>query len=131
MFQLYNLETSLIFPTLNEINKLLLFPLFLDQLREISFRTISTIIVYRIQSIRKSFKCKRDLIVCIFVVGSLRNQPAPCLQRYDRDGEQEAAGIIFCGKQSIFQSVFRNGIKTWIGNQSSKDKFTVVIKDIS
>ena len=28
VFQLYNLETSQIFPTLNEINKLLLFPLF-------------------------------------------------------------------------------------------------------
>ena len=128
MLQLYNLETSLIFPTLNEINKLLLFPLSFDQLREISFHTISTIIVYRIQSIRKSFKCKRDLIVCSCW---LIEEPTGSLpSKIRQDGEQEV-GIIFCGKQSIFQSVFRNGIKTRIGNQSSKDKFTVVIKDIS
>ena len=130
MFQLYNLETSLIFPTLNEINKLLLFPLFLDQPREISFRTISTIIVYRIQSIRKSFKCKRDLIVCICCW--LIEEPTGSLPSKIRQGRRTRSfGIIFCGKQSIFQSVFRNGIKTRIGNQSSKDKFTVVIKDIS
>ena len=80
-----------------KINKLLLFSF--DQLGEISFHTISTIIVYRIQSIRKSFKCKHDLIVCsCWLIEEL----APCLQRYQSDEEQEAAGILFVVAEASF-----------------------------